>query len=221
MVQPIDTDWNQIWGRDTNRAYAQGPSTRTRIRLARKLLKQFTGRGSSLLDVGCGNGLLLHDAGRDRNYERIAGIDISQVPLEMARSLNRVASFYLLDIQKEKLAEMFDNIVALATLDILEDDEAALRNISAMMNPGGFFIISVQAGSAPWSRLDRLRAWRRYHLEDLEVKCRHVGFKKIHAFWWGWPLYSWYYKILERYDEQMSQDKDMGLIGRIASKIVY
>ena len=56
----MTVDWNDLWKKDSASAMSQGPSTRSRIRLLRGLLRRY-GSGS-LLDVGCGSGSLLREA---------------------------------------------------------------------------------------------------------------------------------------------------------------
>lgn len=222
---PSDVDWNIIWKRDAGNLLAEGPSTRTRIRLALRLLKKYAKKDGSLLDVGCGSGLLLGLAAAEQRYAKVAGADVAAAALGLARASYPTFSFYALDVQKQKLSELFDTIISLATIDVIEDDKAALRNMAHMLVPGGRLIISVQHDPAHWSRLDDLRAWRRYTMEDLEALVREAGLRPVSHFSWGWPIYNWYYKILERHpkgiDQQGVKSSWNWFFGRIAYVLFF
>jgi|GEM_PF-3214326 SAM-dependent methyltransferase len=218
---PPDTDWDHIWKHEKNEVLASGPSTRTRIRLVRRMVRRYARDGQSLLDVGCGVGALVEAVSRDRWWDRLAGADVAAGPLARARLLHPDRTWYLLDIQKEKPDAQFDIIVSLATLDILADDRTALANMSATLRPGGYLIVSVQANPAYWSALDDLRAYRRYTAEDLAARCEAAGLRPVRSFTWGWPLYALYYKILERHDDAMRRDERKGFFARIASRLLY
>ncbi|MBI2053685.1 MAG: methyltransferase domain-containing protein, partial [Candidatus Sungbacteria bacterium] len=153
---PSDVDWNVIWKRDAGNFLATGPSTRTRIRLALRMLKKYSKENGSLLDVGCGSGLLLGLAAARQDYTKVVGADVALPALDLARVSYPSFSFAELDVQKEKLPETFDTIICLATIDILADDKAAFRNMAAMLASGGRLIISVQHDPAYWSKLDDL-----------------------------------------------------------------
>src|SRR3989338_5667344 len=144
---PSDVDWDVIWKRDAGNFLAGGPSTRTRIRLALWMLKKYSKENGSLLDVGCGSGLLLGLAAAKRHYAKIAGVDVASAALDLARASYPSFSFYELDVQKQRLPEMFDTIISLATVDIIEDDKAAMRNMAAMLAPRGHLMISVYGGA--------------------------------------------------------------------------
>ncbi|MEK7067215.1 MAG: class I SAM-dependent methyltransferase [Patescibacteria group bacterium] len=220
-ANPSDTNWDAIWGRNKNRSLIDGPSTRTRIRLARKILKQYAKKGDSILDVGCGSGALLGVLLREGIYAKLTGVDIANQPLEFARKQYPVCVFHLLDVQKEKLQEKFDIIVSLAALDIIADDKVALMHMSEMLQSGGYCVVSVQSNPAYWSALDNLRAYRRYTTHELEEKCARFGLQKVQAFQWGWPIYHWYYKILERYDTRLWSNEAKGVVTRLGASVLY
>lgn len=218
---PSDTNWDEIWRRDAGNFLAAGPSTRTRIRLALRMLKKYGRPDGSLLDVGCGSGLLLGCVAGQGWRGSLVGTDVSAAALDIARARHPSFSFHLLDIQSERLPQTFDTIVSLATIDIIEDDAAALRTVAPMMAPQGRLILSVQHNPAYWSRLDDLRAWRRYTPQDLASLGRAAGLRMISYFSWGWPLYFVYYKLLERHSEGARQQGDKGKIARLMGRILY
>src|SRR3989344_226907 len=140
---PPDVDWDVIWKRDAGNFLAEGPSTRTRIRIALRLIKKYSKENGSLLDVGCGSGMLLGLAAARHHYAKVVGADVAPVALDLARVSYPPFAFCELDVQKQKLPEAFDTIISLATIDVIEDDKAAMRNMSAMLALRGRLIISV------------------------------------------------------------------------------
>ena len=218
---PSDVDWDVIWKRDAGNFLAEGPSTRTRIRLALRMLERYSKENGSLLDVGCGSGMLLGLAAASGRYSKVVGVDVAPAALDLARKSYPSFSFYELDVQNRRLPETFDTIISLATIDIIEDDKAVMRNMAAMLAPSGRIIISVQHEPAYWSRLDNLRAWRRYTVRDLEALGDAAGLRLIRHFSWGWPLYAWYYKILERTGEGTLQKSAKGFRERAAGRMMY
>ena len=221
-LQSRDTDWEAIWRRDRGGVLAAGPSTRTRIRLALRLLRQYGAPALSLLDVGCGSGLLLARAAKTGVCEQCAGSDVAGAAAEAARAAYPQFTFHIFDIQKEHIPHArFDAITCLATLDMVQDDRAALAHMAAMLASGGRLILCVQHNPAYWSKLDDLHAWRRYTLEDLDTLCAAAGLRLIHYFSWGWPMYTWYYKILERTREGTYQRSFRSFWERTLATIAY
>jgi 2-polyprenyl-3-methyl-5-hydroxy-6-metoxy-1,4-benzoquinol methylase/glycosyltransferase involved in cell wall biosynthesis len=107
--------------------------------------------GSRILDVGCGSGWMSEYFAR-LGYE-VKGIDISPALIEMSR--DRVArvpfdvdhettlrcSFAVHDIELAPLAEKFDAVLCYDSLHHFEDENAVMRNLSAMLPVGGVLFI--------------------------------------------------------------------------------
>ncbi len=94
----------------------------------------------SVLDVACGNGLVLLHFLENKNFEKVLGVDISQKAIELARKndKDKKTEWRILDILKNDI-EKFDLILA---LDIVEhmDDKLFLKKIK---NKGKYFIFKV------------------------------------------------------------------------------
>jgi 2-polyprenyl-3-methyl-5-hydroxy-6-metoxy-1,4-benzoquinol methylase/glycosyltransferase involved in cell wall biosynthesis len=107
--------------------------------------------GSRILDVGCGSGWLSEYFAR-LGYE-VKGIDISPDLIEMSRErIKRVpydvdhetsirCSFAVHDVESDPLAEKFDAIICYDSLHHFEDENAVMRNLSAMLSVGGALFI--------------------------------------------------------------------------------
>ena len=110
---------------------------------------------TSLLDIGCGNGLLSTWICQDRNH-RYVGIDISNTAIQQARerSVNQ-ARFEVADAAIFDPGDQFDVIVFNEMLYYMASPESVLERYKGFLRPGGVFIISM------WRTTTSLRTWRR------------------------------------------------------------
>ena len=114
---------------------------------------------ASVLDVGCGAGILLHWL--DRDIERYVGIDLSSTAIEQARSQHLLdsARFEVADAATFNTNDRFDIIVLNEILYYMNSPDSLLYRYENFLKPDGTLIISMQrsAGSMHiWSRC-RLR----------------------------------------------------------------
>lgn len=98
--------------------------------------------GDSLLDVGCGPGLLCAQAA-DR-FESVFGIDIAEYPAAVARTLG--VHSVVGDFGEASLpfrSESFDVLTTLSSLQYAIDPSAFLAECFRVLKPGGALILSV------------------------------------------------------------------------------
>ncbi|MDO4777519.1 MAG: bifunctional 2-polyprenyl-6-hydroxyphenol methylase/3-demethylubiquinol 3-O-methyltransferase UbiG [Cardiobacteriaceae bacterium] len=102
-------------------------------------------KGKRILDIGCGGGILteaLYHAGA-----LVSGIDLSEAVIEAARehaALENLAIDYRVQSTGECVAagEQYDHVTCLEMLEHVHDPGAILRDIEALLKPGGYAFFS-------------------------------------------------------------------------------
>jgi SAM-dependent methyltransferase len=144
-------------------------------------------RGARLLDGAIGLGQL---AGRmhARGY-RVVGIDYS---FDAALHVRRTSSIPVVvgDMTKMPFRDgVFDGVTTGETLEHLDDDAAAAREIGRVIAAGGRCIATVPALQSLWSKSDDYYEHRRrYARAQLVSMFEAAGFAIRKATFWGFPI---------------------------------
>lgn len=148
------------------------------LRIAFDLLKECN--GDSILDIGCGNGVLEQYF----PHHQVIGVDISSSALNKARKNAPWAKYILADMRSLPLEdESVDNIAMIAVLGgVPEGEEAnALKEAKRLLKSGGHIVILVSQKCQPYSSLvpDRLfgQKWRHFDAEVLQKQLTEADFK--------------------------------------------
>ena len=100
--------------------------------------------GESLLDVGCGTGLFLNEAGK-KGY-RTWGIDFDRENIRIARERYGLKNVYVMsieDIAREFKDRRFDVVTFFEVLEHLDEPLEFLRKVKTVLKPGGYIALSV------------------------------------------------------------------------------
>ncbi|HUY80297.1 MAG TPA: class I SAM-dependent methyltransferase [Acidobacteriaceae bacterium] len=102
-------------------------------------------RGSTVLDLGCGNGTFLSQY-QDRGW-KLFGLDFSTTGIEAAKQSYPDIQFVLSDAQTcvETLREMLgaaDLIISTEVIEHLYDPPAFVEQVFELLKPGGRFVLS-------------------------------------------------------------------------------
>jgi SAM-dependent methyltransferase len=104
-------------------------------------------RTGALLDVGCGEGILL-DLLTAHDFSKYVGIDISQAAVELAREKRGERSFFFqADAEHFLPAESFDAIIFNEVLYYFADPLGVAQRYSSRLRPGGVLISSLYMDS--------------------------------------------------------------------------
>lgn len=101
--------------------------------------------GKSILDVGCGQGVLYHYLREQANIGiGYLGIDISSTAIEKAKQRFQNANFTQIDFDRNKINEKFDVIIFNETLYYFDRPVEKIEECKrANLNDSGLFIVSM------------------------------------------------------------------------------
>lgn len=142
----------------------------------------------SVLDAGCGTGVLLKQISDQYPRAKLTGSEYSPEGLEFAKKRLPGSDFHVLDLSKERLYRTFDLIACIDVLEHIPDDRAALKNLHAMA--GGYLILSVPLGRLFKVEAERMGHVHGYSRRELEQKLRDAGFEIVKVIQWGFPFYN-------------------------------
>jgi 2-polyprenyl-3-methyl-5-hydroxy-6-metoxy-1,4-benzoquinol methylase len=152
---------------------------RTRNHVISVLVNQIVANlapGYRVLDVGCGTGHVLRVVEEACTHGKVIGLDLFAEGLHYAK---RYASYLLVqaDLFRPPFGTQFDLICLFDVLEHLPDDEQVLRDLSAMLKPGGTLLLTVPAHPSLWSYFDEAsHHYRRYTPAELEGCLVDAGF---------------------------------------------
>jgi len=131
---------------------------------------------TKLLEIGCGTGNFIQQIVENKNL-KITGSEIYLKGLLYAKSKLPDVDFIQFDITQGNIGQQFDLIVAFDVIEHIENDYAAISNISQILNKDGGLIITVPQHMFLWSKLDELvKHKRRYSRRELVTKLKENGF---------------------------------------------
>lgn len=180
-------------------------------------------RGKSVLEVGCGIGTAAQsfmEAGAD-----YTGIDVSPRSIELAQIRAklfglagelRTADIQTIDFPDKK----FDLVYSFGVLHHIADLDSALKNIHAMLKPGGEFKLMMYAsnswkGACIRSGLDQFEAqsgvpiahmYTPEQIKDLLSEFTEIEIRQDHIFQWNIDDYKQYRYQKESWFEAMPED---------------
>ena len=209
-----DTVWSGGW--DDMRHY--GPMARHCRRLVLAMTNDV--RAASILDVGCGEGSLLRALADAHPGATAAGIEVTDNAVALARRNLPGGTFAIADITQGRLDLSFDLVVCADVVEHLVEDDAALRNMAAMTNPGGCVLVATLQG--------RMRPFevgvghvRNYAPGELEAKMTRAGLRIERVLEWGFPFYSPLYRNFLEFLGNRGTTGRFGLGRKLLCHVLY
>ena len=134
-------------------------------------------RRLSVLDMGCGTGLMLEALGP---LAHPVGVDFSPLALKFCRQ-REIARLVCAPVESLPFRnEQFDLLLALDLLEHMDDDAALIREMWRLCRPDGHVLITVPAFPFLWSDHDEaLHHRRRYTRQSLRRLIRTAEFEIV------------------------------------------
>lgn len=155
---------------------------RARSRLIIHALQKYFPGARSLLEIGCGTGVVLEALHTAMPELTISGSELFIEGLGFARSRLPDVRLMQMDATRIPFRDEYDVIGAFDVLEHIEDDTRVLDEIRRALHPGGGAILTVPQHPWLWSHQDQLAHHvRRYQRGELEDKLHRCGFRIVHS----------------------------------------
>jgi len=141
----------------------------------------------------------------DTIYHSAALCDFN-VPMPVIGKINIDGTKNVLDFAAPKKYEL---VLAVEVIEHIKDDAKAIKNISSLLKPKGFFLLTVPINEQYRTDFDdRSGHIRRYSEEDLINKLKKAGFNIIRIKYFNFPLlWLWYFNIYLPYSNKKSRNE--------------
>jgi ubiquinone/menaquinone biosynthesis C-methylase UbiE len=150
---------------------------RGRAQLLVWALQRHFPRLTTLLDVGCGRGALLEAVHRKFPRVALAGGELLDGGLQLARPRLNGVDLYQIDARALPFDREFDVVTSCDVLEHIDDHQAVAHEFFRAVVPGGGIIITVPQHQWLWSAVDTYSHHRRrYQRHELVSIVEQAGF---------------------------------------------
>jgi len=133
---------------------------------------------NEFLEIGCGTGFVLQAINEANPKSEIAGTELFDEGLEVARKRLPTANLTQMDARNIDSSENLEVVGAFDVLEHIPEDKVVLANLFQAIRTGGGIIITVPQHPRLWSPLDdAAHHVRRYTRKELVAKVIEAGFK--------------------------------------------
>ena len=138
-------------------------------------------RNGVIMDIGCSSGMMVRELAARFPQATVVGADYVAGPLRhLAKGLPSTPFIQFNLINCPLPDACLDGVLLLNVLEHIDDDVAALRQVSRILKPGGVAAVEVPAGSHLYDIYDQqLMHYRRYEMRELVAKVTLAGLKVI------------------------------------------
>ena len=121
-----------------------------RVEFITGTIRQNVSPGSSILDVGCGNGIITHAVG-EMGYQ-VTGIDSSEKSITIARNNNSLPNVSFIVVAAGNIPatdRKYSAIICSEVLEHLHDPSSLLSILKNLLTDDGILIVTVPNGNGP------------------------------------------------------------------------
>lgn len=200
-------DWNQHW-EDFAKIAAINPANQYRNHF---ILKQIPAGFLHVLDIGCGQGILIRELIPHRTEAVFYGIDISEKSISIANKQQINANFIQLNmlLLPEPLPAFLDNNIDVAicseVLEHIDDPLLFLQNIKPFLKKDASLIITVPGGLR--TAYDKYLGHRKHYSKKSLTDLLHRADYHIEKIWAaGFPFFNLYKMLIFMRGHKMIRD---------------
>lgn len=144
------------------------------------LLRRHAPAPASFMEIGCGTGFVLSGIASAFPATTLSGAEFHADGLAYAAQRVPGAQLMQMDARNIPFESHFDALGAFDVLEHIEEDTAALAQMSAALKPGGILLLTVPQHPGLWSSQDdRACHVRRYTAAELKQKVSSAGFEVV------------------------------------------
>lgn len=218
QLSTMSAEWyDQLWQAEWMDYSRYGPTRRHVRTIMLTLIEPLTFH--SVVDIGCGEGSMLQEIRQRRPTVQLAGTDVSERALEIARHYVPGAFFTLLDLENQTLPKHYDLTICCEVLEHLQADEVAIANLAAMTRR--YLVVVVPQGRMRRFERADVGHVRNYARADLCAKLERGGFEPLAVVEWGFPFFSPLYRNLLDYIPGDTVKGRMGWKKRLTAELLY
>jgi SAM-dependent methyltransferase len=173
-----------------------------------------------ILDFGCGTGGNLRAYSR---YGSVFGLEPDSGAVRLATGRGGALLSRGSGTELPFQSGAFDVVVASDVLEHIENDRAAVQEISRVLRPGGAFIFSVPAH--PWlfgPHDQALMHRRRYVQRGLRSTIENAGLRVVRLSYWNSTMFPFFcvQRLVERWRPRREVRSDPGAVPRVANELL-
>jgi SAM-dependent methyltransferase len=208
---------NAGFGQDAASA-SENPGQKMRHSIVARLIGNSNrGRGRKILDIGSGQGDLIHKLEAKMPDAEFFGVELSKSGVEISKQKTKNAKFLVADLANSETEIPFLNAwatdaVCSEVLEHLDDPQSFLKNIKTFLTDGAKLVVTVPGG--PMSAFD-LSIGHRQHFTKHSINSvlEGAGFKVESILLAGFPFFNLYRLAIIARGKKLAQDVSTGAEG--------
>jgi SAM-dependent methyltransferase len=144
-----------------------------------------TGTPSSVLEIGCGHGILRQMLEAATQW-KVDGMDLNAGALSLSAPGRGRTALYNIHDRAPELAAKYDAIILFDVIEHIEDPVSFMSSALYHLKPGGYVFINVPAIQSLYSKFDvAVGHCRRYSKATLESELAKASIRKVDDRYWG------------------------------------